>query len=64
MLYCDDAKCPNFQTDDTQDCALGFAIELRLPKSWQDANNHNWGWKMPKSCRIKFSKPPLKSEVL
>ena len=53
MKYCDDANCPHFQTEDDSDCALGFNNPLRLPKDMADAVYGNWGYVMPKVCRIR-----------
>ncbi len=48
MKYCDDVICTNFEGGE---CALGFELKFRTPKSYTDINTHNWGWVMPKACR-------------
>ena len=51
--YCDDVNCPNLQDED---CKLGFNNDFKAPKSYQDIQNRNWGYKMPKACRLKYKK--------
>ena len=51
MKYCDDANCPKFEHGE---CALGFELKFRVPKSYADIQNHNWGYMMPKVCRDRF----------
>lgn len=51
MKYCDDANCPKFEGGE---CALGFELTFRVPKSYSDINTHNWGWVMLKVCRDRF----------
>jgi hypothetical protein len=46
MKYCDQANCPHFQGGDIdgEDCALGFKVKFRIPKSMSDIYPEtNWG---------------------
>jgi hypothetical protein len=54
--YCDDVDCPHFQGGNinSEDCALGFILKFRTPKSYSDIMTCNWGWVMPKACRRKY----------
>ena len=55
MKYCDDAGCPNFSPSNPDgDCKLGFKIHFRVPRSMGAIMRHDWGYVMPKMCRIKF----------
>ena len=55
IKYCDDADCPNFNRGGFESCScrLGFINPFRVPKSYKDIQEHNWGYVMPRACRIK-----------
>lgn len=50
MQYCED-DCPNLI--DTE-CELGFMIRFRVPKSYDDIQQCNWGYVKSKACRNKL----------
>ena len=60
--YCDDSRCPNFLNgggfdkesfSEASNCRLGFILKFRPPKSYTEINNIDWGYLMPKPCRLK-----------
>lgn len=51
MKYCDDANCEKFEGGE---CAFGFYLKFRLPKSIADTFSRNWGYIMPKICRLRL----------
>jgi len=50
-LYCDDTQCPQFEGNG---CKLGFVLVFRVPKSYTDIQYCDWGYLMPKVCRVKY----------
>jgi len=55
MKYCDDVNCSNCSPGNLDGtCKLGFKNRFRVPGSMADAVYSNWGYVMPKICRIKF----------
>ena len=59
-IYCDDTNCQNFGSNpsdpfnDDYMCRLGFLNKFRVPKSYADIRNCDWGYVMPKICRVKY----------
>jgi len=56
MKYCDDIDCPKLDhsgDESGSNCELGFNNRFKVPMSYQDIMNHNWGYKMPKVCQLK-----------
>lgn len=68
MKYCDDVNCPNLNPNNTGNgengnCDLGFINRFRIPSSYQDINDRNWGYVMPKLCQQKYYKKKEQSNL-
>ena len=54
MRYCDDVNCPKLQILELNYCALGLKVTFRVPKSYQDIQEHNWGYLRSSNCKHDF----------
>ena len=54
MRYCNDVDCPKLQILESNYCALGLKVTFRVPKSYQDIQEHNWGYLRPSNCKHDF----------
>ncbi len=51
LKYCDDV-CSHWHGE----CDKGKEPRFRMPRSYQEVHDHNWGWTVPKECKQELPK--------